>query len=129
VRVHGNEHHALHALDCSLASGWHGRGASHRRARAELDRGIDPGGRRGAGSEVTAQGMVGAMLSGLGTHGGRDGVLGERGVAGLHHYRVGSSKRVGSDGVRPLGVGVGGDGRREGREERVLAGVDLGLLL
>jgi hypothetical protein len=73
--------------------------------------------------------MVGAVLSGLGAHGGRDGVLGEHGVAGLHHYRVGSSEGVGSDGVCPLGVGVGGGVRREGREERVLAGVGLGLLL
>jgi hypothetical protein len=31
--------------------------------------------------------------------------------------------------VHPLGVGIGGSGRREGREERVLAGVGLRLLL
>jgi hypothetical protein len=82
VQVHGNERHALRALGGSLTSGWHGRGALHGRARAELAWGIDPGGRRRAGGEVIARGMVGAMLSVLGTHGGRGGVLGERGVPG-----------------------------------------------
>jgi hypothetical protein len=114
---------ALRALDGTLASGWHGRGTVHGRTRAKLARGIGPGGRRGASSEVTAWGMVGAVLSVLGAHGGRGGILGERGVAGLRRCGVGSSEGVSRDGVRPLGVGTGGGGRREGRGERVLAGV------
>jgi hypothetical protein len=118
--------HALRALDGMLASGWHGRGAVQGRTRAKLGRGIGPGGHRGAGSEVTARGMVGAVLSVLGAHGDRGGILGERGVAGLRRYGVGSSEGVSRDGVCPLGVGTGGGGRREGRGERVLAGVASG---
>jgi hypothetical protein len=118
--------HALRALDGMLASGWHGRGAVHGRTREKLARGIGPGGRRRAGSEVTARGMVGAVLSVLGAHGGHGGILGEREVAGLRRYRVGSSEGVSRDGVRPLGVGTGGGGRREGRGERVLARVASG---
>jgi hypothetical protein len=119
--VHGNEQHALRALGSSLASGWHGRGALHSRARAELARGIDPGGHRGAGGEVTTLGMVGAMLSMLGAHGGCSGILSERGVAGLHRCRVGLSKGASRDGASPLGVCSGGGGRRQGRGKRVLA--------
>jgi hypothetical protein len=103
VQVHGNERHALRALGGSLTLGWHGRGVLHGRARAELARGIDPGGRRGAGGEVIARGMVGAVLSVLGAHGGCSGVLGERGVAGLRRCGVGLSKGVSSDGVAPIG--------------------------
>jgi hypothetical protein len=118
--------HALRALDGTLASGWHGRGAVHGRARAKLAQGIGPGGRRGAGGVVTARGMLGAMLSMLGAHGGRGGILGERGVARLRRCEVGSSEGISRDGVHPLGVGDGGGGRREGRGERVLAGVASG---
>jgi hypothetical protein len=73
--------------------------------------------------------MDSGMLSMLGTHGGGGGILGERGVSGSCHCEVGASEGVSSDDVRPLGIGVGGGGRREGREERALAGVGLGILL
>jgi hypothetical protein len=106
--------HALRALDGTLASDWHGRGATHGRARAKMARGIGPRSRRGAGGEVTARGKVGAVLSVLGTHGGHGGILGERGVAGLHRYGVGLGEGVSRDGVSPLEVGTGGGGRREG---------------
>jgi hypothetical protein len=62
VQVHWNERHALCALGGSLASGWHGRGALHGRARAELARGIGPGGRGGSGGEVMARAVVGGAL-------------------------------------------------------------------
>jgi hypothetical protein len=110
VQVHENERHALRTLGSTLASGWHGQGALHGRARAELAWGIDPGGRRRAGGKVTARGMVGAVLSVLGAHGYRGSVLGERGVAGLHRCRVGSSKGASRDGASPLGVCSGGGG-------------------
>jgi hypothetical protein len=41
---------------------------------------------------VTAQGVVDGMLSELGAHGGRGGVLGGRGVAGSSHCGVGASE-------------------------------------
>jgi hypothetical protein len=82
--------HALRALDDTLASDWHDRGVMHGRARAKMVRGIGPGGRRGAGGEVTARETVGAMLSVLRIHGGRGSVLGEYGVAGLRRCGVGS---------------------------------------
>jgi hypothetical protein len=104
----------LHALDGTLASDWHGRGATHGRARAKMARGIGPGGRRGAGGKVTSRGKVGVVLSVLGAHGSHGGVLGERGVAGLHRCGVGSGEGVSRDGISPLGVGAGGGGRREG---------------
>jgi hypothetical protein len=66
VQVHGNERHALRALACLLASGWHGRAALHGRFRAGLARGIDPVGRGGSGSEVIARAVVGGVLSTLG---------------------------------------------------------------
>jgi hypothetical protein len=62
VQVHGNGRHALRALGDSLTSGWHSRGALHGRARAELARGIDPGGRRRASGEVTARAVAGGAL-------------------------------------------------------------------
>jgi hypothetical protein len=124
--VHGNERHALRALDGTAAFDWHGRGALHDRAREKMARGIGPGGRRGAGGEVTAREMVGAMLSVLGIHGSNGGILGERGVAGLRRCGVGSCEGVGRNSASPLGIGNGGGGRREGRGERVLAGVASG---
>jgi hypothetical protein len=90
VWSHWNGLHALRALGGSAASDWHSRGAMHGRARAKMARGTSPGGRRGAGSEVTARETVGVVLSVLGVHGGHGGVLGERGVAGLHRCGVGS---------------------------------------
>jgi hypothetical protein len=66
VQAHGNERHALRALACSLASGWHGRAALHSRFRAGLARGIDLVGRGRSGGEVTARAVVGGALSTLG---------------------------------------------------------------
>jgi hypothetical protein len=60
---------ALGAPGGSLASGWHGQGALHGRARAELARGIGPGGRGESGGEVTARAVVGGTLPTLGAHG------------------------------------------------------------
>jgi hypothetical protein len=57
---------ALGAPDGSLASGWHDRGVLYSRARAELARGIGPGGRGESGGEVTGQEMEGGMLTLLG---------------------------------------------------------------
>jgi hypothetical protein len=54
--------------------------------------GIDLLGRGRSGGEVTAQGVVGGVLSELGAHGGRGGVLGGRGVAGSSHCEVGASE-------------------------------------
>jgi hypothetical protein len=78
---------------------------------------------------VIAQGVVGGMLSELGAHGGRGGVLGGRGVAGSSHYEVGASEGVRRDGVHPLGVGVGIGGRRQRRGRGFWQGSSLGLLL
>jgi hypothetical protein len=66
VQAHGNERHALRALACSLASGWHGRAALHGRFRSGLARGIDPVGRGGSGGEVTARAVAGGAPSTLG---------------------------------------------------------------
>jgi hypothetical protein len=66
VQVHGNERHALRALACSLASGWHGRAALHGRFRPGLAQGIDPVGQGGSGSKVTAWAVVDGALSMLG---------------------------------------------------------------
>jgi hypothetical protein len=71
---------------------------------------------------VTAQGVVCGVLSELGAHGGRGGVLGGCGVAGSSHCEVGASEGVCRDGIHPLGVGVGVGGRKQKGRERVLAG-------
>jgi hypothetical protein len=68
------------------------------------------------------QGVVDGMLTELGAHGSRGSILGEREVAGSSHYEVGASEGVRRGGDHPLGVGVGGGGRREEGEKRVLAG-------
>jgi hypothetical protein len=78
---------------------------------------------------VTAQGVVSGVLSELGAHGGRGGVLGGRGVAGSSHCEVGASEGVRRDGVHPLGVGVGVGGRRQRRGRGFWQGSSLGLLL
>jgi hypothetical protein len=105
----------------------HGQGTLHGRAQADLDRGIDPVGRGGSGGEVTTREEVGATLSQLGVHGGHGDALGKHGVDERRICEVGLSKRVSRDGDHPLGVGVGGGDRAEGREGGVLAGFGLGL--
>jgi hypothetical protein len=112
--VHGNASPALRVLGGTVASEWHGRGDVHGGARAVLVQGIDPLGRGRSGGAVTAQGVVGGVLSELGAHGGHGGILGGRGVAGSSHCEVGVSEGVCRGGDHPLGVGVGGGGRREG---------------
>jgi hypothetical protein len=52
----------------------------HGRARAKAARGIGLACRRGAGGEVTAREMVGAVLPTLGVHGGHGDVHGHRRV-------------------------------------------------
>jgi hypothetical protein len=54
VQVHGNTSPTLRVLGGTVVSEWHGRGIAHAKSRAGAAWGIDHGGRRGAGSEVTA---------------------------------------------------------------------------
>jgi hypothetical protein len=88
--VHGNAWHAPRALGGSAMSVWHGRGALHGRAQAKLARGIDQGGCRRPGGEVTAREMDSGALPRFGALGGHGGGLGERGVVEECLCEVGS---------------------------------------
>jgi hypothetical protein len=90
VQVHRNASPALRVLAGTVASEWHGQGVAHARSRAGAAWGIDHGGRRGAGGEVTARGGVGAVLPKFGVHGRHGCVLSEGGVAGWCRCGVGS---------------------------------------
>jgi hypothetical protein len=86
----GNTAHALRVLGCSTVSEWQGQGAVYSGSQSGAARGIDPGGRRRAGGEVTAREVVSAMLPTLGVHGGHDRILGVGEVAGRCRCGVGS---------------------------------------
>jgi hypothetical protein len=58
----GNAAHALRVLGCSTVSEWQGRDAVYGGSRSAAARGIDPRGRRGAGGEVIAREVIGAVL-------------------------------------------------------------------
>jgi hypothetical protein len=75
-------------------------------------------GQDGASSEVMAQEMDGGALPRFGALGGHGNVLGERGVVAWCRCEVGLDERASRDGVHPLGVGVGvgGQKQRRGRE-------------
>jgi hypothetical protein len=78
MRVCQNTAHALGAPGGLMASGWHGWGAVHGRSGAGAAREIDHRSRRGAGGEVIARGVVGAILPKLGVHGMHGGMPGHR---------------------------------------------------
>jgi hypothetical protein len=118
---------ALGVLGDQIVSRWHGRGGVHGRARVYAARGIDPVGRGGSGGEVTARSGLSAALPHLGVHGGHGNGQGRRRGSSAGLCGVGSREVVSRDGDRPLGVGVGGSDRAEGREGGVLAGFGLGL--